>query len=1153
MSAAAQEFARVILRETSTAPSRQLALRVLEKLGASRAEALNRLEELPCILSQRMNRDTAERLAALCLALFVVWKTAPELLQDYLPVPVPSGSTARATPTPAPNPFAMPPQRTVSSVDYTPGGLRPLRWRQVSFKDIAFVDQPQYWKDALLLDPDRRLANVFSCLLDFYHVWPPAQADAPGPDGLTADIRYDATRIRASLQRDGKELDAVELPYDADFAEWLQAYETWIALLEKHAGPLPGGTAPPVKALAMADDLLNQGEPRALFLGLAALNGLGVEHGPHPELLRRAIRGYALMLMGLPDDPLARMEPLATRAAAFLAVARHTVPEDAPDEFARDEGLLALAMGYASHARAQGKLLALQQIAQHNDADRLMDLALNADYAGLADAALDEKRATESTLAPILYMDLLAQAGEHGAIEGYLDQGRNFLPLSLPVLAAFADDGPFSGRLDITPFILEYANYVVGRPNEQGRWLDTDADVDEDRAPDMRRFAARLVLWDPLAGGGDGPFATAAECRDVMQSYYEFVLYNHHETHVFSRGVPEEGRAILEEFTTAMDEHPMVLAMEARTQSAAGLHEDAEATISPLFKSTECSPFLVKENEYLIFPVREAASRPWLAQILDSRPSGLVIWATLIDEQSKTRAARALHRAMRLNPAYNDKAVTLAKLEGDEAVVRSSLSVMDRKAVTAGRLLREAGDYYAAQGGNGMNKALACYRQALTLAPGDWTLLRNILRVMKKLDMWDEAEKLYIDQMGTQMSEGTVDAYNKRCTLAVLYLEHNQPEKALQLVGHNTGSSIGAVMTTTADALARMGETERSDEIFRALLERYPNYSFFYSDNLEALLRNNRIDDAVEFVLSRAEDNSHIPRRWVTDAMVELTKHMPYDQAVQRIGAFSKAVNSGKGLPWWFAQDVVEKLLAENRPEAALAYLEHASLQHAGPAGKILRYMVLAAHPDYGEDAALRDLRSSTRGKMYLGVATGLMERQYYRPIMVDDLLTYDSRPRFHAYMLLMQTIGWLSSDHAPQGFDAKILSQLDREPEDIYSKTARFLLGKAPAAPLLKYASNDHNRGEVTYYLGLASRLQGDFETAVAWYTIGTLYDQGKINIEHRLMKGELKQWQELGLKQRQPAAGTERRLLQDIRQGKKACNPAPLPFEQARTAAAS
>lgn len=1228
MSAAAQEFVRVILRETPTAPSRQLALRILEKLGASRPEALNRLEEMPCIISQRINRDTAERLAALlrergavvdleavqvptwvaqttsptpraapsahaanpaprpdassnyvidqdddepegpgllrrifrwglvgaaalCLALFVVWKTAPELLRDYLPVPVPLAPTARATPKPTPNPFTQPPRQTVSAVEYMPGGLRPLRWRQMSFQDIAFVDQPQYWKDALLLDPDRRLANVFSCLLDLYHVWPPSRTDGAGPDGLTAGIRYDATRIRASLQRDGAELDAVELPYDADFADWLQAYEQWITLLEKHAGPLPSYSVSPQEALAMADDLLNQGEPRALFLGLAVLNGLGVEHGPHPALLRRAVRGYALMLMGLPDDPLARMEPLATRGVAFLAMARHAAPDNAPGGLVRDEGLLALAMGYASHAQMQGALLASQDIAPRDDADQLMDLALNADCAGLADAALDETRAAKSTLAPILYMDLLAQAGEHGRIGGYVNAGRAFLPLALPVLAALADDASLAERLNLTFFTLEYINHVVGRPNEPGGWLETDADVDEDEFPDMRRFAARLTLWDPLTGGGDGPFATAAECRNVMQSYYESILYNFHHTHTFSRGVPEEGREILEDFATAMDDHPLVIAMDARTLQSAGRHKDAEATISPLFKSPECTPFLVEGNEFLIFPAQETASRPWLAQILDSRPSGLAEWAEQIDEQSKTRAVSALRRAIRLNPAYGDRAVFLAELEGDEAVLRASLNGMNTKAVTAGRLLRKAGDFYAEHGGKGLDHALACYRQAISLNPGDKILMRNTLRVMKKLEMWDEAEKLYLDQMGEQMSKNTVGAYNTRCTLGVLYIEHDQPEKALQLVGHNVDSAIGAVMATTAQALARMGENERSDEIFRALHERYPTASFYYAYNLESLILADRIDKAAEFAQTRAEDNTHVPRRWVSDTMVELTKHMPYDQAVQRIGAFSKAVNRGKGLPWWFAQDAIEKLLAANRPEAALAYMEHASFANAGPTGKILRYMVLAAHPGYGEEDALRDLRSSTRGKMYLGVATGLMERQYYRPVMVDDLLTYDTRPKFHAYMLLLQTIGWLANDRAPQGYDTTILSRLDRVPQDIYAKTVRFLLGKAPAAPLLEYATNDHNRGEVAYYLGLASRVQGDFETAAAWYTIGTLYDQ-ESNMEHRFMEGELAQWEDLGLKQRQPAAETERRLLQDIRQG-KAYDPAPLPFEQARTAATS
>jgi tetratricopeptide (TPR) repeat protein len=849
-------------------------------------------------------------------------------------------------------------------------------------------------------------------------------------------------------------------------------------------------------------------DPRFAAVGLCLLEDLWQRGGKDAYILKTVAKAYSMLLMVLKPDKMGFSDAFASEALAFLALARHTDP-GLP--LAREEFLLAMNMGYRSHAES-----IIEKFSQTTfcEEDKILDAYMRQDLEGLRALC----REYSGMLGHYLLSRHCREIGLHKEAEAAAGELLRRFPTLYPSLVENINSGPLNLAKILTILypmdILRCIESQVSPESLKGLepWIKrirgfSGADVASDIS--FTRFTGMLANWSPYGDDSDYHFIIDTKrLKKIYSTLYANAVYARFYL-LFKRwGVMEKAKTYVDSFAADDKSHPMILLMQGLVCAELGKQEEAYSLFSKVISHPEASHGLVYSAFNKIGDKLEKLRLlPLAADQLDGRPVNRLRmgWLCQKDIHNYDLAARYYESGLTQDPYQHWAYRYLSRVKGTSSPLLTALE----RSPHSFQLLKRAGEYFADKGDpKSLEKAAYIYSHAQELAPSKMSLARNHARMLRKLKHYNEALKVintWLEQHGGSGLDTTITKGHR----AHIYLEMEQPDRALTSLGKDAGSYQAGVMMSVAKAYEDLGQTSKAATQYQKALKRYPTVDHVIGGVAGFFWRQGEFELAAKMIAQGRLSQRPSSRWYFEDFMNALGKATD-----DRIYAAVKLLEH-HGASSWELRALGWTLAKEQRNEAAFKILSNLkeprmmlALENAVSVYKLLLQWK-------GKDEATEYLRETVPPNQKSALMIVLHKEGLFSTLLEEIGNPDDYAGRYREFMWLELLIAWLACDKEPMDLELKLKDHYQAKSSDYYHAIGRYLLGQTSLDDLLGMIRTAKHRCEFAYYIGLAARLEGDFSKATQWYHLcrETLLEN---NGEFHWASNELFYWAHMGLENR-------------------------------------
>ena len=848
-------------------------------------------------------------------------------------------------------------------------------------------------------------------------------------------------------------------------------------------------------------------DPRSIIGGLLELEDLWAKDGPDARLALAAARGYALLHMGLYPDYMQYKDEFSSTALAWLALARSMDPALSTG---REETLLAMSMGYTAYAE---RLLEKSPATVKNASDRIFDAYMRKDLETLKKMKGEGSRVLGYYFLARLYRKngLHKKAAEISAelFQRFPNHYPTFVELIYSADLGVAKRLSVFYPLDIlarTTFGVSMES--VGDPELwKKRFEAFSGGESEEGCVSIAKFEELLSAWKPLEENrARGGFIDDRQIKNIFRTLYSGALYLRFNILLKRWGVVERAENFCKAISGEMESHPIVLLMSALVQEELGNQKQADAISRRILNAPQTSAAIAIKAYFCTNDMTHKLEfAPMVAGKTDGRPGHLTNMGYVFQWLHHYDMAETYYRlAIEQDPYDYSNYRYLAWVTRSDEPISKALNRFSNDYV----FLEEAGDYYSELDDPVMKeKALKCYDQALAFVPSRDDLWQKKADMLRDLNRHEEAVQT-LEEWLRKYGGNDLATTLIRASLAARYLDLNQPGKALDTLESEADSYQAGAMMNLAKIYEALGRIEDAEAMLKKALDRYPTINHVLSKSAAFMWRNGRNLEAARLIAKGRKLNG-ASSRWYFDDFMSVFASAPKDRILSEIKLLAE-----NGMTTWEISAMGFRFEKNGRPDVAFALVSRAvpknymlQLENIADQYKLLK--------DWkGKSAADRIVASQLSPRVNIYFSIVLFKEGMFDLLFSGIRNPDDYEPQHREFMWLMKLAAWKAFDgpaEAAVEFDRHYRSK----GADYYHTIGKYLMGMIPRPALLEAIKSPKQICEISYYIGFAERLKGNFPEAANWYHI-CLETGLSNNGEYHWASDELFWWAHMGTRKR-------------------------------------
>ena len=1013
----------------------------------------------------------------------------------------------------------------VSRIDFS--APRPVSKSSPTIMEVAPEDMYEAFAYQYRFRPDRRFIRAFEILTLRMQELKGIPEDAR--EFQVGATTANAEAVHIPLLQKGQIVHEIAIPLPMEFSETLSALDEWASFLKKEGLAEPDRSAKIGKAaenLESALRLIDRADPRYVALGLNVLEESRQKGNFNSDMLKAGVRGYAMLLLTLTPDVLELTDDFASEALALLAMARQ---RKVWDSFAREEALLAMGMGYSTHADF---LLNELDRAAAGKQEGILDAYMRRDIKALEQRTGPESDFLGAYLPARLYREMglrmEAKAAAGALMERFPDSYPGFVENILSGHINLAKKLTIAYPLDILAR-MEKRFTLESLENEES-WEARMINFLKRQLTDLispTAFEDSLKSWEPF-GDQDSHrfFIDEQRVKTVYRILYTDALHLRFRLLFDQWNVTDQAVQFVDSISEKGKSHPLVLWMKGRVRAETGNAQAADAAFKQIINHSQSNGGMVYNAFTELSDMLEKVRLlPKAVDRMDGRPDHLLKTAVFFQYQvwNYDLAARFYKAGLKLDPYRFRAYQELARVSGSAAPL---LDAMGQYPYSF-RLLETTGNYLADQNDrDSKEKAVQIYEQARLIAPSRAQIAKKHAKVLADLGRYEEA-LVVLDRWRQKYAERDLTATHVIAQCGSVCLKMGQPETALSYLEDEVPSYQAGVMLYAAKAYDELGRTDEAKDLFQKLVERYPTDENVLSGAAAFCWRHGDYERAAGFIVGGHPVQDAFSR-WYFDDFLEVFGKAGDEEILRAIKAIEKqgASNWETASLAWALDEAGRPGLAFEIADGLKSQNQMENLEYTVDAYRLLKKWK-------GDDAARKYLHKKAPRQL-----TGHLMMVLYKTGLFDALLQESGDPEsfpknIQEFAWLQKLIAWLALDrksadleeefmdhYAPgpsflKEMKDKVLPGDSSHSNDYYFDIGRYLLGLIPRDELLAEIRTVKQRCEIPYYIGMAERLNGNFFEAAQWYHLcrETLL---RNNGEFHWASDELFWWAHMGLENR-------------------------------------
>jgi tetratricopeptide (TPR) repeat protein len=956
--------------------------------------------------------------------------------------------------------------------------------------------------------PDRTIIGAFDDLINLYGYINNVPKDKN--PYRTGPVQYNEHEVGLALIKGDRIISEIRVPRPIDFGDALTSMNEWLEIMSKD-NPIEMATAVRTEdwrekvGFALAD--FHQLDPRLVIRGLLNLDTLWKSEGPDARLLLSAVRGYAILLFVLRPDPMNYTDQFASRALALLAFAKKLAPGMPVD---REEAFLSMILGYSAHAT---ELFDSGDAEILGPADHAFRAYMKQDLEGLKKHLREDAELLEFYLLARLCREMgLFKEAERITIY-LLERFPNLYPAIIEII--------YSANLRAAKLLTNvYPLDLLARLEDQVTSNTVEnVDVWRERVKvfaghqsqgnvSFSQFEDLLARWEPLKGyDHDSILINAAQIKQVFRTLYTGAVYLRFNVLLNRWAVLDRTTNYVNSFANADPEHPLVMSMQIEVQVGSGNRKAAEDICTKVIRHPQASASIVTSAHYYINDeLKQIKATPAVVSKMDSRPQNLLNLGLIYSRLYNYDFSEKFYSlGLAQNPYRYNTYTSLAQVTGsDEPIFTAMENFPDNN-----MMLEEVGDYFLEKDDRYFKeKAAVVYGQVVKAQPTNKNLSSKLAGALRKLKRYDKAILVlqqWLDQNGGNNLTTTI----YRGEMARIYLDMGDPDMALNALAEDMDSYQAGVMMTIAAAYTMLGEINEAQNMYHKALDRYPQVDHVLSGVAAFLWNRGSVEEASELI-AKGRRIKGIHSRWYFSDFMKAFSHAPKYKIIAAIDSLKAT-----GATSWEISSLALFFAGRDRHDIALEILQQISVKETMARLELATTIYEVIQEWKGEEPARNYLLKAVTPKLNGMLAMVLFKRGHYE-LLIDLIEDPDSfQTQYREFLWLLKLMAWMAEDQRPEGLQDRFFRHYQSRSKDYYHAIGRFMIGDLSQAELLALVKTPKQRCEISYYIGFAKRVQGNFSEAAIWYQIcreTLLFNNG----EFHWASEELFWWAHMGSKNR-------------------------------------
>ncbi|NTV28987.1 MAG: tetratricopeptide repeat protein [Candidatus Omnitrophica bacterium] len=979
----------------------------------------------------------------------------------------------------------------------------PLATRQVPPKRMYETYLAQYE-----LGPDSRWGRALLALIKLNARWN-KQVESEYSLG---EADFDGQTASFPLLKRGQLVVNLEIPTYADFPEGLAMLKKAVSAME-WAPAVSGQKDEPTSVASLKEwaDRLYSMDPRGIITALVNLEAVRAEapQSMQARLFTTAALGYVMLGFSLSPDIMEYSDECYASALAYLSLAGHLDPGYAT---AREDGFLAMQMGYRSYAHA-----ILSQKAVDAGQDRYAALImsyLTADVSALIRLHKEDPLPLSFFLLGRLYRDF-------GLWQEARDLSEQFLksePMSYASVLAAIKDGDLVMDKTLTvlyplDILQRVKKAVYADADQDGRssWgerakalygAESTGDVS------FQQFGELLAQWSPWGDKlNDGMVIDNVRIRDIYRALYEDALYSRFVLLNDRWNVPEQAAKFVASLENKDSIHPLVLYMRLKLEGELGRVEKLASLCGRVIRNEETTSWMALRALRMVGPYLDKIKyAPQVFRKFSGKPAHMLLSGDMFyDFYHYDMAEKMYSWYVQRDPLDIDVYKQLEHVRRDPTVIDEVVKQYPDNY----KVLFSAGDFYSdSKDPAVLEKALICYDKAAGILSTDKSLLINKASVLSDLGRHAEAVgllKSWLERYG-RMDMSTLSV---KTDLASNYRAMKDPKAALEVLTPEVVASYKAdVMVEAALAYEDLKDEANAEDIFRKVVERYPSSNWVVSSWVEYLLKHKRDQEATQVINTSRTMHGEADYSWYFGAIRRQLSSASDERVLKIVDALAAGGALGYEITGLAAQ------CFQGKPRLQFEIVSRVPVQL--PMEMLERITVMYRYLKAASGVAAADaFVDQNVPPQAVGPWIMILYKNGESELMLRKLKDLHEGPKFVEFDWLERVLAWESMGRLPAE-EGEALTQHYQDPvEDPYNLLGRFLMGLVSLDDLLGALVTDKQRCEFSYYIGLSKRLAMRFEEAANWYFI-CLETQLRNNGELHWANDELFWWAHAGTRHR-------------------------------------
>lgn len=904
------------------------------------------------------------------------------------------------------------------------------------------------------------------------------------------------------------------------FPQIMNMLDTWLEVLFYHNGAIPAPKQGVSEmTLSYARDLIEKVDPRSIIKGLELLNQTLEKNGAHPEIFALAAQGYAMLSMCMPEDWEHYSDEMAANGLMFLALAKRMAPDM---DFNLEEGLLALVMGYTKHAASRIKV----QPGNDKSNTAIWSAYLTKDEETL-EAIFSENQPETRLLSGLLLVDSYDESGKYKSARKIIRPLLQQFPLNFSVLSAAIEVENLVTARVLSLFypvliLAQLDRVATATPMTEEELKKVAAAIaggeESFDAIPLVEFEDMIEKWAPLAEqSAHGLIINESMVKLVFRGLFANAVEERFEIVADRWGVSEMTVTLADGLLGEDGDDPFILEKKAGALTELGDARQGVEIVKKLLKQKKVTvpPQVAMDAFYGLWnPMDQVSFAPYVARHLDARPSGCSRLAWLMTKLMHVdRAADAFERALKNDP-YNKHSYTgLATAQADDAVLEKAAQLHKNDYA----LLYNIATYFKEQEiPERVEKAFQFYKQGNALAPLEEQDTIQYAGALRRLGRFDDAIAFLEHRLRAYEHD---DLFKIRLitTLASVYQRKGDPEKALQVLGNAASSGQGGAMIVTAEVLGELGKDKAAVELYEKAMRRYPAAAYAFASAAGFYWIRNDYAKAAKIIAACRPTQNPI-YIWYREDFARVF----HDKKASSIIAAVRALHA-EGADFIELTGLAAGMKWVDRPEvfAPIMNMYKAKNIVYEVSRRVKIYEVESKLK--GEKAAFEEMNKGLSPSQRAVFNVAYIRKGMFS-MLRDKLPDSTGMKQLSAdFNELMRLIGWIALDRKPESMAVHFATYFSGDSTSQYHAVGRYYLGKATYDELFTWMKDPKKRCEISYYIGLAARLSGDYALASDWYSISRSYRLSNVG-ERFWATDELAYWSTLGIKRR------HRILTQDI-----------------------